>query len=118
MGAAALKWAAMPNLHKVQVQDRANQLYTLVTALPRPPAGHAALAEQLRQAVTTVRANVALAVTHADPPQLYGVARASAVQCAAHIDCYRFLRAIAPHQYEAAMALLSPLVAALTKLAR
>jgi hypothetical protein len=40
------------------------------------------------------------------------------MECAAHIDCYRRLKAIDDKQYQAAMALLEPIVAMLTKLCR
>jgi len=114
----ALKGTSMLNLHKLQVQQGANELFALVGELPQPPVGHQALGEQLRRAATEVRSSIARAATQPDSPQHYAAARGSAVQCAAHIDCYRFLRVIEPRQYAAAMRLLSPLVASLTKLAR
>ena len=40
------------------------------------------------------------------------------MECAAHIDCYRRLNAIDDQQHDAAMALLEPIVAMLTKLCR
>jgi len=108
----------MRNLHKLQVQLRANDFVALADRLPRPPPAHAALGERLHRAAFEMREEIALAQVDPDAVRHYALARGSAVQCAAHIDCYRFLRAIEPRQYEAAMALLSPLVATLTKLAR
>jgi four helix bundle protein len=55
----------------------------------RLPRGHAALADQLRRASTSIPLNIAEAVgkiSAPDPAHFYAIARGSAMECAAILD--------------------------------
>lgn len=111
----------MLSFQKLHVYQRAIELFAFAVQLPSPPRGYADLGDQLRRAARSVPANIAEAAgraTQADGARHYAIARGSAMECAAHIDCYRHLEAIDDKQYQVAMTLLEAIVAMLTKLCR
>jgi four helix bundle protein len=83
--------------------------------------GHSVLAEQLRRAALSVPLNIAEAagrLTEADAARHYGIARGSAMECAAILDALAIVATISEAQHVAASRLLERLVAMLTKLCR
>jgi four helix bundle protein len=90
----------------------------LAAAVPR---GYAALGDQLRRAALSVPLNIAEAsgrLTDADAARHHGIARGSAMECAAIVDGLRVLGAIDEARHAAAVALRGRIVAMLTKLSR
>ena len=90
---------------------------TLVAELPR---GHGPLVDQLRRAALSVPLNIAEAagrMTTADARRHYGIARGSAMECAAIVDALVILEAIDERMQAKADELLGRTVAMLTKLA-
>jgi four helix bundle protein len=111
----------MLSFQKLHVYQRAIEFFAFAVELPNPPRGHSDLGDQLRRAARSIPANIAEGAgrtTPADGARYYAIARGSTMECAAHLDCYRRLRAIDDKQYEAAMVLLEAIVAMLTKLCR
>jgi four helix bundle protein len=111
----------MLSFQKLHVYQRSIEFFAFAIELPSPPRGHSDLGDQLRRAARSIPANIAEAAgraTRADGARYYAIARGSAMECAAHVDCYRRLSVIDDKQYEAAMTLLEPIVAMLTKLCR
>ena len=106
------------SIERFEVQQRAHAFTTLAGALPRPPQPHRELGENFLRATQAIQTSIEKAAGRRDGAFSYGVARGAAVQATTHIECYRCLRVIQPSQYQAAMALLRPLVATLTRLAR
>jgi hypothetical protein len=106
------------SVERFEVQERVAAFATLANMLPPPPAPHRELGENLQRAARAMRSSIEQAAGRRDGTFSYGVARGAAVQATTHIECYRCLRVIEPRQYEAAMALLRPLVTTLTRLAR
>jgi four helix bundle protein len=85
----------------------------------KAPRGHAALGDQLRRAAMSIPLNIAEASgrqTRVDAARHYGIARGSAMECAAIVDALRVLDAVDATQHEAAIELISRTVAMLTKL--
>ena len=85
------------------------------------PKGHAALVDQLRRASLSVPLNIAEAagrVSDADVARHYGIARGSAMECAAIVDVLQVLGAIDRHRHAHGLELLERVVSMLTKLAR
>jgi len=107
-----------PAIDRFDVAQRALAFSALAGTLPPPPQPHRELGENLQRATAALRTSIERAAGRRDAAFSYGVARGAAVQATTHIECYRCLRVIEPRQYEAAMALLRPLVATLTRLAR
>jgi len=106
------------SIERFDVQQRAHAFSVLAGTLPHPPQPHRELGENFQRATHAIRASIEKAVGRRDASFSYGVARGAAVQATTHIECYRCLRVIEPAQYQAAMAMLRPLVAMLTRLAR
>jgi four helix bundle protein len=91
---------------------------TLTDALPR---GHAFLADQLRRASTSIPLNIAEACGRdgeADPRRFYGIARGSALECAAILDICRELAGADADTCNRGRELLVRIVQMLTKLTR
>ena len=85
------------------------------------PRGHSALVDQLRRAALSVPLNIAEAagrVSEADVARHYGIARGSAMECAAIVDVLQVLGAIDGQRHAAGLELLERVVSMLTKLAR
>ena len=85
------------------------------------PRGYASLADQLRRAATSCPLNIAEGAgrsSDADAARHYGIARGSAMECAAVLDALKVLGAVEPARYERGMELLEREVAMLTKLCR
>ena len=85
------------------------------------PRGHAALVDQLRRAALSVPLNIAEGagrVSDADVARHYGIARGSAMECAAIVDVLQVLGAIDAERHATGLELLERVVSMLTKLAR
>ena len=83
--------------------------------------GHTALVDQLRRAALSVPLNIAEGagrVSEADVARHYGIARGSAMECAAIVDVLRVLGALDEARHSSALDLLGRVVSMLTKLAR
>jgi four helix bundle protein len=82
------------------------------------PRGHAALADQLRRAATSVPLNIAEGTGKGerDAARFYTIARGSALECAAILDVFETLDFVAATDLEQARELLERVVSMLTKL--
>jgi four helix bundle protein len=90
----------------------------LTTRLPK---GYAALADQLRRAALSGPLNIAEAAgrpSETDAARHYGIARGSAMECAAIIDGLSLLSVLTDAENRKAVELLARRVAMLTKLCR
>ena len=79
------------------------------------------LADQLRRASLSIPLNIAEGagkLTEADKARFYAIARGSAMESAAILDCCRVLQLLSLEQVRAGKALLGRLVAMLTKMTR
>jgi four helix bundle protein len=111
----------MLSFQGLHAHQRAIDFFAFVVRLPPPPRGFADLGDQLRRAAQSVPANIAEGAgrsTPLDAARFYAIARGSAMECAAHIDCYLRIDAIDERKYAEAFALLEQIVAMLTKLSR
>ena len=87
--------------------------------LAKLPRGHAGIADQMRRAALSIPLNIAEGAgrtTRPDAARHYGIARGSAMECAAIIDALALLNVVDGPEQEAALMLLSRLVAMLTKM--
>ena len=112
----------MLSFQKLDVDRCAIELLALSIELPADlPEGHAALVDQLRRAALSVPLNIAEAagrVSEAEVARHYGIARGSAMECAAIVDVLQVLRAIDRPRHASGLELLERIVSMLTKLAR
>ena len=91
--------------------------FAIVSRLPR---GHAALADQLRRAATSIPLNIAEAAGKASPQErthFHAIARGSAMECGAIMDVVRLLKVAEPEVIRA-KDLLTRAVAMLSKMCR
>ena len=96
-------------------------LAQVVDLSARMPKGYAALADQLRRAAISGPLNIAEAAgrtSERDGARHYGIARGSAMECAAILDAMRLLSVVSDDEYRKAVELLARMVAMLTKLCR
>jgi len=112
----------MLSFQKLDVYRCAIEFLALSVDLPADlPRGHAALVDQLRRAAMSVPLNIAEGagrVSDADAARHYGIARGSAMECAAITDALQALGALDEAQYRVTSELLERIVSMLTKLAR
>ena len=112
----------MISFQNLDVYRCAVEFLALSVELPADlPRGHAGLADQLRRAALSVPLNIAEAAgrpSDADAARHFGIARGSAMECAAIVDALRVLDVIDRARHAVATELLSRIVAMLTKLAR
>jgi len=83
------------------------------------PRGHADLADQLRRAAQSIPQNIAEGcgrTARADKAKHYTIARASAMECAAHLDVMRVSELIEMGLYAEGVEILVRVVAMLTRL--
>jgi four helix bundle protein len=83
--------------------------------------GNGALADQLRRAALSIPLNIAEAAgktTAPDRVKFYGIARGSAMECAAILDACRALALLPPAQVEQGRLLLIRIVSMLSRLCR
>ena len=83
--------------------------------------GYASLGDQLRRAALSVPLNIAERVARTseeDKARFFGIARGSAMECSAIIDCCGVIGSIETHRAEEATALLERVVAMLTRMCR
>ena len=112
----------MLSFQKLDVYRCAIDFLALSIELPADlPKGHSALSDQLRRAALSVPLNIAEAagrVSDADVARHYGIARGSAMECAAIVDVLQVLGAIDRPRNTSGLELLERVVSMLTKLAR
>jgi four helix bundle protein len=87
----------------------------------RVPRGHADLRDQLRRASSSIPLNIAEAcgkTSEADRARFHGIARGSALECAAVLDVLLRFGAVASDDVEQGKTLLSRVVAMLSKMCR
>jgi four helix bundle protein len=111
----------MLNFQKLDVYRCAIEFLALSVGLPELPRGHAPLGEQLRKAALSVPLTIAEATGRPSEPDAarhFGIARGSAMECAAIIDAYLVLSIITHDQHQLAITLLERIVSMLTKLCR
>jgi four helix bundle protein len=111
----------MLSFQRLDVYQRSIDFFAFAMTLPTPPKGHAELGDQLRRATRSIPANIAEGAgrsSQIDAARFYAIARGSAMECAAHIDCYQRLGAISDGDYARATELLEAVVAMLTKMCR
>jgi four helix bundle protein len=92
-----------------------------VRATTKLPRGNAFVRDQLRRAAISVPLNIAEASGRpgsADAARHFGIARGSALECAAALDALRVLDCIAPDDLDHARQRLLPIVKILSKLCR
>jgi four helix bundle protein len=91
---------------------------TLLDSLPR---GNAALADQLRRASLSICLNIAEGAGKVSPSEKkkhYAIARGSALECSAILDCSVVLHLIETDAAERGNAILARVVSMLSKMAR
>ena len=87
--------------------------------LAKLPRGHAGIADQMRRAALSIPLNIAEGAgrtTKPDAARHYGIARGSAMECAAIIDALVLLNIVDASEREAALVFLGRIVAMLTKM--
>jgi four helix bundle protein len=85
----------------------------------RPSRGHRSLREQIDRASTGILACIAEGAGRRSPPdkrRFYGMARASATECVAHLDALTNRKLLTTDEYSTARALLFRLVQILSRL--
>ena len=85
------------------------------------PRGYASLGDQLRTAALSMPLNIAEGVgktSEDDKARFFGIARGSAMECSAIIDCCLVLGALDAQRADEANALLERVVAMLTRMCR
>jgi four helix bundle protein len=90
--------------------------FRIVNKLPR---GHGGIAEQFRRASLSIPLNVAEGagrMTRPDAARHYGIARGSAMECAAILDAMALLEIVDTAERAAALELIERIVSMLTKL--
>ena len=112
----------MLSFQKLDVYRCAIEFLALSIEMPASlPRGHAALVDQRRRAALSVPLNIAEGagrVSEADVARHYGIARGSAMECAAIVDVLQVLGAIDARRHATGLELLERVVSMLTKLAR
>ncbi len=112
----------MLSFQKLDVYRCSIEFFALAVELPANlPRGNAAVADQLRRAALSVPLNIADAAgrpSSADAARHYGIARGSAMECAALVDAMKVLEAITPADHASAIDLLERIVSMLTRLSR
>jgi four helix bundle protein len=109
----------MFNFQQLDVYQCASQFLALASPLAElPPRGYASLGEQLRRAALSIALNIAEGSSrfNADERRFYGIARGSALECAAILDSFRILRFASEEDLAEAMELLERVVKMLTRL--
>ncbi|HEX5660695.1 MAG TPA: four helix bundle protein [Polyangiales bacterium] len=113
---------AMLSFQKMDVYRRAVDFGALsVAIIGATPRGHAGLRDQLRRAAFSISLNIAEGagrMSDADAARHYGIARGSAMECAAVLDHLQALGVVQDDKYRRGIELLERLVAMLTKLCR
>jgi four helix bundle protein len=112
----------MLNFQKLDVYRCSIEFLAQSVSLPDAlPKGHAALADQLRRAALSVPLNIAEGCgrpSEADGARHFGIARGSAMECAACIDAFHVLRVISDEEHQASVDLLERIVSMLSRLCR
>ena len=110
----------MLSFQRLDVDQCAVEFMALaVRVLATLPRGHAGIADQLRREALSIPLNIAEGAgrtTMADGARHYGIARGSAMECAAIIDAFALLEIADAPEREAALGLLERIVAMLTKM--
>ena len=110
----------MLSFQRLHVYERSAEFLALsFRILTRLPRGHAGIADQMRRAALSIPLNIAEGAgrtTRPDAARHYGIARGSAMECAAIIDALMLLSIVDVAEQEAALGLLERIVAMLTKM--
>lgn len=113
---------AMLSFQRLDVYRCAIEFLALAMDLTtRLPKGYAALADQFRRAALSVPLNIAEAAGRTSEPDAarhHGIARGSAMECAAIVDALVLLSVMTDAEHHKATELLARTVAMLTKLCR
>ena len=123
---AGVRWVGMErsplDFERLDVDRCAIEFLALaVRVTERMPRGHADLRDQLRRASTSIPLNIAEGsgkTGAADRARFHAIARGSALECAAILDVLRLVGAASPDDVEKGKALLSRVVAMLSKMCR
>ena len=91
-----------------------------VALADRTPRGYAALGDQLRRAALSITLNIAegSGMPERDARRFYGIARGSALECAAIIDAFGALNFVAASELNAPIELLERIVSMLSRMSR
>ena len=86
----------------------------------RVPRGYAALGDQLRRAALSISLNIAEGTgkPDGDARRFYGIARGSALECAAIVDAFEALEFVPVQELTAHRELLERIVSMLTRMSR
>jgi len=112
----------MLSFQKLDVYRCAIEFFVLTAAAAEEvPRGNAALLDQLRRAATSISLNIAEAAGRtgqADAARTYGIARGSAMECAAVLDALFVLKVVDATTKQRGDELLERIVGMLTRLCR
>ncbi len=107
---------------RLDVYQRAIEFFAVAALILHDlPSGHHSLADQLRRASVSVPVNIAEGVgrmSDADQRRHYGIARGSAMECAAILSVCGILEIASTERLQEGRALLVRVVSMLTKLCR
>ena len=107
---------------KLDVYQRAIEFVGLAAKIIMEfPPGHHPYADQLRRAALSIPVNIAEGVGRPNPGdrrRFYGIARGSAMECAAILDACRVIHAASDNSLSQGHALLFRIVSMLTKMCR
>ena len=86
----------------------------------RVPRGYASLGDQLRRAALSISLNIAegSGKPEGDARRFYGIARGSALECAAIVDAFEALEFVPVHELTSHRELLERIVSMLTRMSR
>ncbi len=113
--------ARMFNFHRLDVYKCAITFLSLAAPLAeRAPRGFSALSDQLRRAALSIPLNIAEGSGRFDKDErrYFGMARGSALECAAIVDVFQALGAVAETELVQPRELLERIVSMLTKLSQ
>jgi len=112
---------AMLSFQRLEVYQRSIEFLALALGIiaELPTKGHADIADPLRRAAQSQPLNIAEGAGRTSRPDIakhYTIARGSAMECAAILDVMKIQQTIKPQRYDRGVALLTSVVAMLTKM--
>ena len=111
----------MFNFHRLDVYRCVIKFLSLAAPLAeRAPRGFSSLSDQLRRAALSIPLNIAEASGRFDKDErrYFGIARGSALECAAIVDAFEALAAVSDVELAQPRELLERIVSMLTKLSQ